>query len=71
MPTESADTGAADRRTFFKRASAAAAVPTTGTLLGGFPGTAAAAGSSRLPDYAPGPPASVGPALNAGGCFVG
>ena len=54
-----------------RRASVAATVPTAASPLGGFPGTAAAAGSSSLPDYAPVPSASVGSALNADGYFVG
>lgn len=71
MTSESADTGTTNRRAFLRRASIAAAVPTAASLLGGFPGTAAAADSSGLPDYAPVPSASVGPALNADGYFVG
>jgi len=71
MTSESAGTSGADRRTFLKRATVAAAVPTAASLLGGFPDTAAAADSSGLPDYAPVPSSSVGPALNADGYFVG
>ncbi|MFE1590702.1 hypothetical protein ACFW6Q_34035 [Streptomyces sp. NPDC058737] len=59
------------RRTLLKRATVAAAVPTVASLLGGFPGTAAADDAPNLPDYAPIPAASVGPALNADGYFVG
>ncbi|MDQ0904994.1 glyoxylase-like metal-dependent hydrolase (beta-lactamase superfamily II) [Streptomyces canus] len=59
------------RRTLLKRASVAAAVPTVASLLGGFPGTAAAGDVPRLPDYAPIPATSVGPAMNADGYFVG
>ncbi|MFG2359930.1 hypothetical protein [Streptomyces sp. NPDC048521] len=53
-----------------RRASVAAAVPTAASLLGGFPGSAAAADSPDLPDYAPIPSVSGGPALNADGYFV-
>jgi len=62
----------ADRRIFLKRAVMAASVPATASLLGTIlPGTAHAATADDLPDYAPVPPASVGPALNADGYFVG
>jgi glyoxylase-like metal-dependent hydrolase (beta-lactamase superfamily II) len=71
MTTESAETSGTNRRAFLRRASVAAAVPTVASLLGGLPGTAAAADSPGLPDYAPIPSASVGPALNAAGYFVG
>lgn len=71
MTTESADTGNANRRKFLKNASVAAAVPAAASLLGGFPGTAAASDAPGLPDYAPVPPGSVGPALNADGYYVG
>lgn len=47
------------------------AVPVAASLLGGFPGTAAASDAPGLPDYAPVPPGSVGPALNADGYYVG
>ncbi|MGW7622638.1 hypothetical protein ACWGLG_43925, partial [Streptomyces antimycoticus] len=52
MTSESADTGTSNRRAFLRRASVAAAVPTAASLLGGSPGTAAAADSSGLPDGA-------------------
>jgi glyoxylase-like metal-dependent hydrolase (beta-lactamase superfamily II) len=71
MTTEFAETSGTNRRKFLKRASVAAAVPAAASLLGGLSGTAAAADSPGLPDYAPIPSASVGPALNADGYFVG
>lgn len=61
---------AVGRRRMLELAALAAAVPAAGTLLGGSP-AAAAAGSESLPDYAPIPAASLGPALNADGYFVG
>lgn len=72
MTSEFAETSGANRRTFVKRAAvAAAAVPAAASLIGGFPGTAAASEPPGLPDYAPVPSTSVGPALNADGYFVG
>ncbi|MEV5575261.1 MBL fold metallo-hydrolase [Spirillospora sp. NPDC052269] len=71
MTTEPTETDKTNRRTFLRSASAAAAVPTAASLLGGFSGTATAAPSPGLPDYAPVPSTSVGPALNADGYFVG
>ncbi|QUQ68299.1 MBL fold metallo-hydrolase [Kutzneria sp. CA-103260] len=73
MTSESAETTGANRRTFLKTATAAAAVPAAAVLVGGVADTAAAADtpSSGLPDYAPVPSGAVGPALNAEGYYVG
>jgi len=71
MTSESAETNGANHRTFMKRATAVAAVPAAASLVGGFPGTAAASDSPSLPDYAPVSSTSAGPALNADGYFVG
>jgi glyoxylase-like metal-dependent hydrolase (beta-lactamase superfamily II) len=55
-----------------KGAALAAAVPAATGLLGGpLAGAAAASESDTLPDYAPVPAASFGPALNADGYYVG
>ncbi|MCT9935325.1 MBL fold metallo-hydrolase [Planotetraspora sp. A-T 1434] len=58
----------ATRRTFLARATAAAAIPVTAGL---FAGRAEAADATDLPDYAAIPSASLGPALNAQGYYVG
>jgi len=71
MTSESAQTSGANRRTFVKRATAVAAVPAAASLIAGLPGTASASDSPSLPDYAPVPATSAGPALNADGYFVG
>jgi glyoxylase-like metal-dependent hydrolase (beta-lactamase superfamily II) len=70
-----------DRRTFLRLASAAAAIPATAGIAAGWlsldqPRRASAAPSTAtpaddLPDYAPVPPAALGPALNDDGYFVG
>ncbi|MEZ0071346.1 MBL fold metallo-hydrolase [Planotetraspora sp. GP83] len=57
----------ASRRTFLARATAAAAIPVTAGLFAG----RAAAEAVDLPDYAAIPSASLGPAVNAKGYFVG
>ncbi|GAA3434023.1 MBL fold metallo-hydrolase [Kutzneria kofuensis] len=63
---------ASDRRTFLRRASIAAAAPAVVALVGaGGTATANAAGSTDLPDFAPVPPTSFGPALNSAGYYVG
>jgi glyoxylase-like metal-dependent hydrolase (beta-lactamase superfamily II) len=63
---------ATSRRRFLAAAGAAAAVPAAAALIGGpLAGTARAAASDQLPDYAPIPPGALGPALNADGYFVG
>jgi len=63
---------ATSRRRFLAAAGAAAAVPAAAALVGGpLAGTARAAASGDLPDYAPIPPGALGPALNADGYFVG
>ena len=62
------------RRGFLARAAALAAVPTLGALIAdtmAAPPAAAAAADDGLPDYAPVPASSLGPALNAQGYFVG
>ncbi|MEU6657514.1 MBL fold metallo-hydrolase [Streptomyces sp. NPDC046821] len=72
MATKSTEPHRSSRRTFLKGTTVAAAAPAAAALLAGaLPGTAAAADASALPDYAPVPSASVGPALNADGYFVG
>ncbi|WP_351234327.1 MBL fold metallo-hydrolase [Streptomyces sp. NPDC002133] len=73
MTDESAETSGTNRRTFLRRASIAAAVPTAAAVLGAtLPGTAFAAEPAvGLPDYAPVPSGSFGPALNEDGYFVG
>ncbi|WP_327237118.1 MBL fold metallo-hydrolase [Streptomyces sp. NBC_01317] len=75
MSVESADTteiAASNRRTFLRRAATTAAIPAGAMLLGGaLPADAVAAEAPGLPDYAPVPAASVGPALNEAGYFVG
>jgi hypothetical protein len=60
-------TAHASRRTFLTRATAASALPLAASLLG----TGEAAASGALPDYAPIPEASKGPALNDKGYFAG
>lgn len=72
MTPKSTAADGASRRRFLKGATVAAAVPAAATLLGGtLPGTAAAAETTALPDYAPIPSGSAGPALNTDGYFVG
>lgn len=71
MTTEPTHAATSSRRSLLKRATATAAVPAAATLFGAFAGDAAAAASPALPDYAPIPSTSVGPALNADGYFVG
>ncbi|MEU4526062.1 MBL fold metallo-hydrolase [Amycolatopsis sp. NPDC024027] len=62
---------APSRRTFLRRASIAAAVPVTAAITGiGIPESAHAS-ESGLPDFAPIPPASLGPAVNQAGYHVG
>jgi len=61
-----------DRRTFLRRATAATAVPAAaGWLALDLPGSAAAAPTDALPDYAPVPAGALGPAVNEAGYFVG
>ncbi|MEU3982841.1 MBL fold metallo-hydrolase [Streptomyces sp. NPDC026672] len=69
-PTGSRSTGA-NRRSFLKRASAAAAAPAAATVLGPLAGDAHAADASRLPGFAPVPAGSMGPSLNTDGYYVG
>jgi hypothetical protein len=71
MASEPMDSTAANRRTFLKRASIAAAVPAAAGLIGVLPGTADAADTGSLPDFAAVPSASFGPAPNANGYYVG
>lgn len=72
MDPRTTSASASNRRTFLRRATAAAALPSAAALVGGVPPTPAAADSGpELPDFAPIPPAALGPALNADGYFVG
>ncbi|MEU3464710.1 MBL fold metallo-hydrolase [Streptomyces sp. NPDC006733] len=72
MTSELLPPGTANRRTFLRTATAALAVPTAAVLVGGGPaGTAHADTATDLPDFAPVPAASTGPALNEQGYFVG
>ena len=59
------------RRGFLKGAAVALAVPATAALASGVLPSAAHADAPDLPDYAPVPAASFGPALNASGYHVG
>jgi glyoxylase-like metal-dependent hydrolase (beta-lactamase superfamily II) len=64
--------GSTARRALLKRAALAASVPVAATLLGGgLSGTAHAADTDGLPDFAPVPGQAFGPALNAQGYYVG
>jgi glyoxylase-like metal-dependent hydrolase (beta-lactamase superfamily II) len=58
---------ATNRRSFLARGAAIAAVPAIGSLVGG----SEAFADDTLPDYAPVPPGSLGPAVNAKGYYVG
>ena len=78
MTTEPRSRPSPTRRTVLKRAAATAAVPAAAALLGpALPTTASASAtasanaSDELPDFAPVPSGSLGPALNAQGYFVG
>jgi glyoxylase-like metal-dependent hydrolase (beta-lactamase superfamily II) len=65
-------TPATSRRTLLAAATAASAASAAVVLLGtSSAGNAATAPSGSLPDYAPVPQGSLGPALNAYGYFVG
>jgi glyoxylase-like metal-dependent hydrolase (beta-lactamase superfamily II) len=61
------------RRAFLNRAALVAAAPTAAAMLGGAlaPGPARAAATDDWPRYAPIPPGSLGPPLNAEGYYVG
>ena len=61
------------RRGFLARAAVMATVPTAAAVLGPalLEDGAAAASADTLPSYAPVPPGSFGPALNADGYYVG
>ena len=59
----------ADRRSFLARSAAVAAVPAVATLAGG--ALAEPASADALPDYAPIPPSTLGPAVNAQGYYAG
>ena len=61
------------RRGFLARAAVMATVPTAAAILGPalLEDGAAAASADTLPSYAPVPPGSFGPALNADGYYVG
>ena len=58
-----------NRRSFLARGAALAAVPTVAALAGG--AFADRASADTLPDYAPVPRSSLGPAVNAQGFYVG
>ncbi|WP_236654285.1 MBL fold metallo-hydrolase [Streptacidiphilus anmyonensis] len=58
----------APRRTFLRHAAVAAAVPAAAALTG--LDLASPARADTLPDFAPVPPSSLGPALNAAGYYV-
>ena len=58
-----------NRRSFLARGAAVAAVPAVAALAGGAFAERASAGT--LPNYAPVPPSSLGPAVNAQGYYVG
>jgi hypothetical protein len=63
-----------NRRSFLARGAAIAAVPTVAALAGGAIADRASAATlpaDTLPDFAPVPPASLGPAVNADGYAVG
>jgi glyoxylase-like metal-dependent hydrolase (beta-lactamase superfamily II) len=60
-----------NRRRFLKGAATALAVPAAATLTGGLLHGTAFADTPTLPDFAPVPPAALGPPLNADGYFVG
>ncbi len=62
-------TSAPNRRTFFARGAAIAAVPAVAALAGGT--LAEPASADTLPDYAPIPPSALRPAVNAQGYYVG
>jgi glyoxylase-like metal-dependent hydrolase (beta-lactamase superfamily II) len=57
------------RRAFLERAALIATAPTAAALLG--PSLVPRADAAGLPSFAPVPPSSFGPALNADGYFVG
>ena len=59
------------RRGFLKGAAVALAVPAAATIAGGVLTDTAYNDTPGLPDYAPIPAASLGPALNADGYYVG
>ncbi|MEY9968807.1 glyoxylase-like metal-dependent hydrolase (beta-lactamase superfamily II) [Streptacidiphilus sp. MAP12-16] len=72
MTPETQETAPANRRTFLRTVTAAVTIPTAAALVGGaLSGTAQAAASPDLPDFAPIPAAATGPALNTQGYFVG
>jgi glyoxylase-like metal-dependent hydrolase (beta-lactamase superfamily II) len=63
-----------NRRSFLARGAVIAAVPTVAALAGGAIADRASAATlpaDTLPDFAPVPPSSLGPAVNADGYFVG
>jgi glyoxylase-like metal-dependent hydrolase (beta-lactamase superfamily II) len=59
------------RRKFLTRGAAIAAVPAVATLAGGALAGPASAATGGLPDFAPIPSSSLGPAVNAQGYYVG
>ncbi|WP_043679493.1 MBL fold metallo-hydrolase [Streptomyces xylophagus] len=61
------------RRSLLARAAALTAVPAIGAVVAdtALAGPALAAGTTDLPDYAPVPQSSLGPALNSQGYYVG
>ncbi|MEV8615071.1 MBL fold metallo-hydrolase [Amycolatopsis sp. NPDC051373] len=72
MTTKSETSEPTSRRAVLKTVAAAAVVPAATGLLGAtMPSSASASESGTLPDFAPVPSASAGPALNANGYYVG
>lgn len=68
MPTSDRSTS---RRSFLAHTAAVAAVPSMATLAAGTLAAEPAAADPALPDYAPVPAGSLGPALNEQGYYVG
>jgi glyoxylase-like metal-dependent hydrolase (beta-lactamase superfamily II) len=72
MTTKPERSQVTNRRTLLRSVAVAAALPAATGLLGGtLAGSASATEPDSLPEYAPVPAASVGPALNADGYYVG
>ncbi|WP_200216061.1 MBL fold metallo-hydrolase [Micromonospora coerulea] len=71
MTTEREHFTSARRRTLLKGAVVGAVPVVTGLLGGGLAFSGSASAADTLPEYAPVPAASVGPALNADGYYVG
>ncbi|MEU4673022.1 MBL fold metallo-hydrolase [Amycolatopsis sp. NPDC023774] len=72
MTTKSESSEPTSRRALLKTVATAAVVPAATGLFGAtLAGSASAAESDTLPEFAPVPAASAGPALNADGYYVG